>query len=59
MLPSDSDARRAAAKQKIELEQTLVEDHYKVQQPGDKPIRYTHKLFQEAAIQWLVETNQV
>lgn len=61
MLPSDSDERRkaAAAEEKRKLSQTFVDDHYKIQTPEDKPIRYTHEIFQEAAIQWLVETDQV
>jgi hypothetical protein len=56
-LPSDSKARRVA--QAEVLLQTLVEDHYTLQKPGDKPITYSDELFKEAAIQWLVETDQV
>ena len=57
MLPGDSKARREKAKEK--LSQTLVDDHYEVQKPEDKPKPYSHALWQEAAIQWLIETDQV
>lgn len=57
MLPSDSKARRNANKERFT--QTLVEDHYKVQMPEEKPVPYSDELFREAAIQWLVETDQV
>lgn len=57
MLPGDSKARRN--KQKEKLSQTLVDDHYEVQNPEDKPKPYSHELWKEAAIQWLVETDQV
>ena len=39
--------------------QTLVEDHYKIQKPEDKPVPYSDERFRDAAIQWLVETDQV
>ena len=57
MLPSDSKARRAALAGS--LSQTLIDDHYTVQQPRDEPIPYSDELFKEVAIQWLIETNQV
>ncbi|KAF8800351.1 hypothetical protein BYT27DRAFT_7038647, partial [Phlegmacium glaucopus] len=56
MLPRDSKARRDAERE--HLSQTLVEDHYTVQKPEDKPVPYSNELFKEAAIQWLVETDQ-
>ncbi|KAF8803118.1 hypothetical protein BYT27DRAFT_7305410, partial [Phlegmacium glaucopus] len=57
MLPRDSKARRDAERE--HLSQTLVEDHYTVQKPEDKPVLYSNELFKEAAIQWLVEMDQV
>ena len=60
MLPEDSKERRAAALER--LRQTEVEDHYRAAQPSDKPLPpspYTDEYFKEAAIQWLVETDQV
>lgn len=57
MLPGDSKARRV--KKTEQLSQTLVEDHYEIQRPEDKPKPYSHELWREAAIQWLVETDQV
>lgn len=50
MLPCDSKVRRDADKECIT--QTLVEDHYKIQKPEDKPVPYSDKLFREAAIQF-------
>ena len=57
MLPSDSKACRAALAKS--LSQTLVDDHYAVQQPRDKLIPYSDELFKEVAIQWLIATDQV
>ncbi|KAF8172893.1 hypothetical protein BJ912DRAFT_859710 [Pholiota molesta] len=56
MLPKDSSARRAA--ERDSLKQTAVNDHFSVQKPNEKPIIYSDELFKEAAIQWLVETDQ-
>ena len=60
MLPEDTKERRAAALER--LRQTEVEDHFRTAQPSDKPpppSPYTDELFKKAAIQWLVETDQV
>jgi len=56
----DSKERCAATFER--LRQTGVEDHFRAAQPSDKPpplSPYTDELFKEAAIQWLVETDQV
>lgn len=57
MLLKDSSARRAA--ERDTLKQTAVSDHFSVEKPEEKPIVYSDELFKEAAIQWLVETDQV
>ena len=60
MLPEDSKEWRAAALE--HLRQTEVKDHFRTAQPSDKPpppSPYTDELFKEAAIQWLIETDQV
>jgi hypothetical protein len=57
MLPEDTKTRKAEIKEK--LEQTQVNDHFKKVQPESKPEPYSDELFREAAIQWLVETDQV
>lgn len=59
MLPDDTKARRAAALDT--LLQTQVDGHFKTATPEDlkKPEPYSDKLFRDAAIQWLVETDQV
>ncbi len=56
MLPCDCKVRHVA--QAEVLSQTLVEDHYPVQKPGEKPVPYSDEYFKEAAVQWLIETNQ-
>jgi hypothetical protein len=58
MLPEDSKARRA---QMLEDKlQTNVNDHFKPAPKQDKPEPpYSDEIFNQAAIEWLVETDQV
>ena len=58
MLPEDTKARRAALLDET-LRQTEVDEHFSKQKPEDKPQPYSDKLFEEAAIRWLIETDQV
>jgi hypothetical protein len=58
MLPKDAQERRKSLAD-TNLRQSAVDDHFKVARPEDKPGLYTDDLFQEAAIEWLIETNQV
>jgi hypothetical protein len=58
MLPDDTKARRAARLEET-LRQTEVDDHFATRKPEDKPQPYSDKVFEEAAIQWLIETDQV
>lgn len=58
MLPDDTKARRAARLEET-LRQTEVDDHFTTQKPEDRPQPYSDKAFEEAAIQWLIETDQV
>ncbi|KIL57453.1 hypothetical protein M378DRAFT_63818, partial [Amanita muscaria Koide BX008] len=56
MIPEDAKAwRKAIANTK---EQTQVDDHFHHINLEDKPIPYSDETFKEAAIQWLVETDQ-
>jgi hypothetical protein len=57
MLPEDTKSRKAEIEEK--LQQTQVNDHFEKVQPEKKPEPYSDELFKEAAIQWLVETDQV
>ena len=60
MLPDDAKARRAQAHEA--LKQTQVGDHFTTVDPANdhkKLDPFTQVLFKEAAIQWLVETDQV
>jgi hypothetical protein len=58
MLPDDAKARRQEALKSV-LEQSQVDDHFHLVKPEDKPEPYSDNVFKEAAIQWLVETDQV
>jgi hypothetical protein len=58
MLPEDAKARRAEIARTTST-QTAVDDHFSIQKPEDKPKSYSDLLFEEAAIQWLIETDQV
>ncbi|KAF8150423.1 hypothetical protein BJ912DRAFT_869674, partial [Pholiota molesta] len=56
MLPEDTKARKADLLQK--LEQSQVNEHFPKARPEDKPVPYSDELFKEAAVRWLVETDQ-
>lgn len=58
MLPEDTKARRAALLETTFC-QSEVDDHFSKVKPEDKPAPYSNKIFEEAAIQWLNETDQV
>ena len=56
MLPEDTNSRKAQIKEK--LEQSQVNHHFMKAQPEKKPEPYS-EVFKEAALQWLIETDQV
>jgi hypothetical protein len=56
MLPEDARERREATQA---LHQSAVDEHFKPLASEDKPIVYSDDIFKEAAIEWLIETNQV
>ena len=56
MLPEDTRTRRAASAQS---RQGTLDPHLQERSPTEQVIRYTDDLFQEAAIAWLVSTDQV
>jgi len=62
MLTEDSQARRAAKREEA-LQQSAIDGHFpmatKNDSPEEKPTTYSDSLFREAAVQWLVETDQV
>ena len=58
MLPDDM----KACQEKMTMEnvcQSQVNEHFKVATPEDKPQPYLNELLNEAAREWLIETNQV
>lgn len=61
MLPKEVAARnQAAAAATAKLSQTTLDAHVKeMPPPPDRPIPYSHRLFREAAIEWLAATDQV
>lgn len=58
MLPEDAKTRRKEALEKT-MEQSQMDEHFRPVDPNDKPVSYTDDVFKEAAIQWLIETDQV
>ena len=58
MLPDDTKARREKMTEE-NVRQTHVDEHFKVATPEDKPQPYSDEIFNEAAREWLIETNQV
>jgi len=58
MLPEDA-KKHCASKVEETLRQSQVNEHFKVAKPEDKPKAYTDEIFKEAAIWWLIKTNQV
>ena len=36
-----------------------MNEHFHPVNPNDKPVQYTDDVFKEAALQWLIETDQV
>ena len=59
MLAEDAKARRAELASKTVQVQSNMGDHFSVSKPEDKPVPYSHELFKTAAIEWLIQTNQV
>ena len=60
MLPEDSAARKLdAARAASNLQQGRVDQHFGVVKPEDRPVPYSDAIFQEAAVQWLIQTDQV
>lgn len=60
MLPDDSAARKAAENDAaFKLQQKHVDQHFQTAKPSDKVIPYSDTLFQDAAVQWLIQTDQV
>ena len=58
MIPEDAKARCKEANAKA-MEQSQINDHFHQAAPEDKPTPYLDKAFREAALQWLVQTDQV
>ena len=58
MILEDAKARRKEATAKA-MEQTQVDEHFHRAAPEDKPAPYSDKAFREAALQWLIQTDQV
>ena len=58
MIPEDAKARRQEAMVNAK-EQTQVDEHFHHVKPEDKPVPYSDQSFKDAAVQWLIETDQV
>ena len=59
MLPKCSRERRLKAVERAQADQTQVNSHFGPTPPKqEKQSPYSDELFNEAAIQWLIETDQ-
>ena len=58
MLPSNAQARWLAAVS-ANAEQGTLDDHVREVAPTEHVVPYSHKLFCEAVVEWLITTNQV
>jgi hypothetical protein len=58
MLPDDSKARRAQMLEES-LCQTNVDDHFEPASKEEKIDPYSDEVLKQAAVEWLIETNQV
>ena len=59
MLPKCSRERRLKAVERAQADQTQVDSHFGPAPPKpEKQSPYSDELFNEAAIQWLIETDQ-
>ena len=58
MLPDDTKAHHTKILED-KLLQTNVDDHFKPMPQEEKPDPYSNETFKQAAIEWLIETNQV
>jgi hypothetical protein len=58
MLSDDAKARRSEALENVR-QQMQLSDHFHTIKPEDKPEPYSDELFKDAAIQWLIEMDQV
>ena len=57
MLPEDSKAHHTALLES--LCQTNITKHFSEAKPEDKPSPYSDELFWQAAVQYLIKTDQV
>jgi hypothetical protein len=58
MIPKDV-AERKKATAAAAASQSTINDHAVPLEPKAKVIPYSHELFQQAALEWLIETDQV
>ncbi|KAH9017161.1 hypothetical protein EDB84DRAFT_1276639, partial [Lactarius hengduanensis] len=57
MLPEDTRQRKEAALDRsLQTQQTVLSDHF--DPPGPEVIPYSDRVFEAAAIEWLIHTNQ-
>lgn len=58
MLPGDAKKRKKAVVDD-NLRQTHVKEHFSVAAPEDKPVPFNEATFKQAALEWLIQTDQV
>ncbi|KAF9240078.1 hypothetical protein BU15DRAFT_34297, partial [Melanogaster broomeanus] len=57
MLASDAQERRLAAAA-TSAKQGTLDEHVREVKPSERVVPYSHQLFREAAVEWLICTNQ-
>ncbi|KAF8869629.1 hypothetical protein BD779DRAFT_1430607, partial [Infundibulicybe gibba] len=61
MLPEDTRARKLeleGLEKNQKMQQTQVIDHFNAVEPGEAPVFYSDELIKEAAVEWLIATDQ-
>jgi hypothetical protein len=56
MLPQDTKQRKSAAEKS---QQSAVTDHFSREDKDARPVPYSDSALETAALEWLIETNQV
>ena len=56
MLPRDTKARRLQAQKKT---QQTLDGHLKEKPPAMRTVKYSDEVFRQAAIEWLIASDQV
>ncbi len=59
MLPNDTKQRKLDNNNGLKSQQSVLSDHFKPEDHNARPTPYSRKALETAALEWLIETNQV